>query len=91
VEEWLLWVIYIVEKGVEMEFFTWQLTVVSIVGVVANIYHKRWCFYLWMYTNFAWAMVDLYYGIYAQSILFGVYFGLAVVGAIKWGKEKRHG
>ena len=74
-----------------VEAFTWQLTVVSIIGVVANIYHKRWCFFLWMYTNFAWAMVDLYYGIYAQSILFGVYFSLAIVGALKWGKEKRHG
>lgn len=63
---------------------TWALTVLSLIGVVANIYKRRWCFYVWALTNAAWAIIDYQAGIYAQSALFTVYFGLAVWGAWKW-------
>jgi len=34
------------------------ITLLSLIGVVANIYKKRWCFYIWAFTNFTWAVYD---------------------------------
>ncbi len=64
--------------------FTWQLTVCSLIGVIANIYKRRWCFYIWAYTNLAWAIIDFHYEIYAQAALQATYFILAVWGLLKW-------
>ncbi len=67
---------------------TWILTLLSLIGVIANIYKKKWCFIIWMFTNLAWCIIDFHYKIYAQSALFFVYFILAITGLIKWSKEK---
>lgn len=71
-----------------MEIFTWSLTVASIIGTVANIYKKQWCFFIWLATNTSWMIFDFYKGIYAQAFLFSVYTGLAVWGIIQWRAEK---
>jgi len=65
---------------------TWILTVISIVGVVLNIHHRRECFAVWMFTNASWAMYDFSIGATAQGALFTVYFGLAIWGFVKWKK-----
>lgn len=62
----------------------WLLTILSLVGVVLNIKRKRSCFIIWGVTNAAWAAVDLYVGLYAQSALFAVYFVLAIWGFMVW-------
>lgn len=62
----------------------WLLTAVSIVGVVLNIKRMRSCFVVWGITNAAWALIDLYVGLYAQAVLFMVYFVLAVWGYMTW-------
>lgn len=67
--------------------WTWAITVASIVGVVANIYKKKWCFTVWACTNFAWAVIDFEAGIYSQAALFACYFGLAIWGLLRWAKE----
>ena len=71
-----------------MIIFTWAITAASIVGTVANIYKKQWCFIIWLFTNAAWMIVDFVSGMYAQSALFAVYTGLAVWGLIQWGRKK---
>ena len=68
--------------------WTWIITALSIIGVIANIYKKRWCFGVWIITNSVWMIVDYIHGIYAQSFLFAVYLVLAVWGYIKWGDKK---
>ena len=70
--------------GEEMTELTWALTGLSLLGVVANLYKRRWCFYCWAVTNISWAVVDFWYGIYAQSALQATYFGLAIWGILKW-------
>jgi hypothetical protein len=65
---------------------TWGVTLASVVGVIANIYKKRWCFIVWSGTNAFWCIYDLYIGEYAQLALFGMYFILAVWGLVKWHK-----
>ena len=63
---------------------TWIITALSIVGVIANIYKRSWCFIIWAFTNAAWAVIDFHHGLYAQSALFTVYFALAIFGLYKW-------
>lgn len=64
--------------------WTWLITIASIIGTIANIYHKRWCFWIWLFTNSIWMIVDLRAGLYAQAFLFSVYVALAVWGLCKW-------
>lgn len=66
--------------------WTWLITVASIIGVIANIYKKRWCFGVWLVTNFLWMVIDFSKGLYSQSFLFFVYFCLSVWGLIQWRK-----
>ena len=69
------------------EILTAILTIISIVGVILNIKKLRICFVLWIFSNFSWMIVDFYRGIYAQSVLFFVYFLLAIYGLIEWKKD----
>lgn len=64
--------------------FMWMVTAASIIGTVANIYKKSWCFILWFFTNSIWCIYDYVIGAYAQSALFLVYVGLAVWGIYEW-------
>ncbi len=66
------------------EAFKWTLAFASLVGVVANIKHKRWCFWIWGFTNAAWTGVDIYHEVFAQAALQAIYFGLAIWGLLAW-------
>lgn len=66
----------------------WLVTILSITGVILNIYKNKWCFVIWSITNFSWMIIDFYKGIYAQAFLFLVYFLLAIYGLIKWSVEE---
>jgi nicotinamide riboside transporter PnuC len=68
------------------EAFKWILAGLSIVGVVLNIRKLRSCFYVWAATNFAWAAVDLWHGVWAQAALQVIYFALALWGILAWRK-----
>ncbi len=65
------------------------ITIASIIGTVANIYRKRWCFAVWLCTNAFWFAYDAYHGLWSQALLFAVYFGLSVHGLVKWTKEAK--
>lgn len=67
--------------------FTIIVTAISIIGTMANIYQKRWCFIIWLFTNSFWFTYDFAIGQYAQALLFAVYFILAVIGLVKWRKK----
>jgi len=67
--------------------WTWLLTIASVIGTVANIKKKRWCFYVWFLTNLAWVVVNIMIGLYSAAALFAVYTGLAIWGIISWGKK----
>ena len=59
-------------KGGDKMF--WAITILSIAGVILNIYQNRWGFIFWMITNAAWAVIDFYKGIPQQTVLFGFIF-----------------
>lgn len=65
----------------------WLLTVLSLIGVVFNIFKNRVCFAIWAFTNFTWMVVDWRAGLTEQAALFGVYFALAIWGLLKWRRD----
>ena len=66
--------------------WTWFVIIAAIIGTVANIYKKPWCFAIWLATNTIWMIVDFQAGMYAQAFLFAVYVLLAIWGLIQWRK-----
>jgi len=64
--------------------WTWIITVASIVATIANIKKLRWCFYVWAVTNFAWMLINFQIKLYSASVLFLVYFVLAIWGIVSW-------
>lgn len=64
----------------------WGVTGASLVGTVANLYKRRWCFGIWLATNLLWSAYDLSKGAPAQAALQAVYAGLAVWGLVAWRK-----
>ena len=62
----------------------WIVTVASLIGTVANIYKRRWCFYVWGATNALWATYDFWIGAAAQGTLMCVYFALSIWGLYHW-------
>jgi len=67
-----------------VEIFYWLTALLSVIGVILNIQKNHLCFVIWSVTNFTWMVIDLNEGIYAQGILFLVYFILALWGLYKW-------
>ena len=67
-----------------IDHWMWLVTFASLVGTVANVYKRRWCFAVWLVTNLCWAAYDLAIGATAQAALMAVYAGLAVWGLIRW-------
>jgi nicotinamide riboside transporter PnuC len=66
------------------------VTIASLIGTIANIYKKQWCFIIWLFTNSFWCVYDFLNGLYSQSLLFLVYTGLAVWGLIKWRRKSKN-
>ena len=64
------------------------ITIASLIGTIANIYKKRWCFLIWLFTNSAWCIYDFSKGLYSQAFLFFIYTCLSVWGLIKWKSSK---
>lgn len=69
------------------ESWMWLVTAASIAGTVANLYKKRWCFYVWGATNAIWAVYDFWLGVPSQGALMCVYFALALWGIYQWRQE----
>ncbi len=62
---------------------------VSLVGSIANIYKKTWCYILWLFTNFAWIIYNYIIGSPSQMVLNIVYLGMTTWGLIEWRKDDR--
>ena len=67
--------------------YTYLIMVVSLIAQVANIYKKRWCFYIWLCTNLIWMVHNWSIKEYAQAISFAIYFAFTLWGIIQWGKD----
>lgn len=68
--------------------FTWFIITAGIVGTIANIYKRQWCFLIWLCTNSYLIGHNLIRHDYPQATLFAVYVLLAVWGLARWSKGK---
>jgi hypothetical protein len=64
--------------------WTWLVMIASLVGTVANIRQRRWCFAVWILTNAAWMANNIHIGQYAQAARDLVYLGLSAWRLLAW-------
>lgn len=67
----------------------WAVTLVALAGVVLNIEQDSRCFLIWMFTNAAFAIRTFMLGAYEMTVLFTIYFILAIAGVYRW-KQKEN-
>lgn len=72
-----------------LKTLTWCFMMISLYGAYLNVQMNRWGFALWMCSNSFWMVWDFYIGEYAQSVLFGCFFYLAVKGFFSWKVEEK--
>jgi len=66
------------------EVINWLVALVTLTGAILNVYRKRYCFVLWMFTNIYWLIHNYLIMEYAQSALAIVFLSLSIFGWIKW-------
>ena len=61
-------------------------TALSVVGMwlLAKKYLQHW--YVWLIVNAIYAIANLWLGLYFLSLLFIIYFGVSVLGLVRWHK-----
>ncbi len=69
----------------------WTLTGMSLLGTWLNIQKKVSCWLIWSIANIGWAISFSLRGMYAETVLFGVYLILSTYGWLKWYKEAKKG
>lgn len=68
---------------------TWICSIISLLGTILNSNMNKYGNFIWIFTNMFWLVYDFSIGAYAQSLLYFIYFLLAIYGFIKWSiKEK---
>lgn len=68
---------------------SWLLVAIALKGTVMNVRRMRLGFVFWAVSNLGLSWVNAAIGEWAQSILFAIYFTLAVIGWLAWG-DKTH-
>lgn len=67
-----------------IDYFYWIITAGALVGVVLNIKKDKRCFAIWSVTNAAFAIETFLFGVYNMTLLFSIYFLLALWGLKSW-------
>ena len=70
-----------------MMWFTWFITLISLMGTALNVRKNIWCFYLWTFGNSCWLSFDLWQGLYSRALLDFVQLVFAVWGICAWRKK----
>lgn len=60
------------------------VTIITLIGTVANSFQKRWCFYIWICTNLFWIGYNLYIFEYFQTVIYVANLITSIIGLIKW-------
>jgi hypothetical protein len=67
-----------------MTTLSWLIAVIALIGVVLNIQKRRIGFWFWIVSNAGNVVYSAYKETWSLSILFTIYFILAIWGLIKW-------
>lgn len=68
---------------------SYLITGITLIGTVANSLQKKWCFYIWIPTNFFWVVYNVAIKQYAQAILYTVNTITSIVGLVQWSKKAK--
>lgn len=64
--------------------YTWLITVIAIIGAVANARKKRCGFALWIISNGYLCVYDLWLGLYPQALLYAAFLLISIHGLAHW-------
>ena len=67
-----------------MRYIPYIMTAFSVAGTIANSFQKKWCFWLWIFTNIFWCGYNVLNTQYAQALLYVFNFAMCIVGLHKW-------
>lgn len=69
---------------------TWICSIISLLGTILNSNMNKYGNFIWIFTNMFWLIYDFSIGAYAQSLLYFIYFLLAIYGFIKWSMKEKN-
>ena len=67
----------------------WIFSGIGLAGTLINAEKNKWGFVFWLVSNLYMTIRFFYIHEYAQSVLFLVYFILAIRGLISWTKKEK--
>lgn len=73
-----------------MKQVAYIITVLSILGTIANSFQKRWCFILWGLTNTFWILYNIKYQSYALAIQYLFNLIMSIVGYVQWSRKNNY-
>lgn len=68
---------------------SWLMSAVALFGTILNAERNIYGFLFWLISNLYMTIRFAYIGEYAQSVLFFIYFLLAIRGIAAWKKKDR--
>ena len=67
---------------------SWIFSGIALTGTILNAEMNKWGFIAWLISNAYMCITDWQAGLYAQSVLFFIYFLLAIRGLVVWKKKE---
>ena len=71
------------------DVLAWGMSAVALAGTLINAERNKWGFVFWIVSNLYMVITFWINGLYAQSVLFFVYFLLAIRGIVSWTKKEK--
>lgn len=68
---------------------SWIMSAIALFGTILNSERNIYGFLFWLVSNLYMTIRFAYIGEYAQSVLFFIYFVLAIHGISVWKKKER--
>lgn len=68
---------------------SWIMSGCALIGTLMNAERNKWGFIFWLVSNLYMCIRFFVIGEYAQSLLFLIYFLLAIRGIISWTKKEQ--
>lgn len=72
-----------------MTIVSYVVTVITIIGTVANSFQKWWCFIIWIATNTFWIIYNITIKEYQQAFIYVVNDITSIMGLINWRKKEK--
>lgn len=71
-----------------MVIITWVATAIAIMGSLLNARKHVSGFYFWMVSNTMYMLINAYFHIWAQSLLYLFNLYVCLMGVIMWTRKK---